>query len=102
MLSLLQRCERYTLVRPQEVLLLAARWDDSDGAIDDEVMVFRGVSSSLMRPTASDPDVPILPETATIVRCDRLQAPYRPNAPEYLTADLDAASLEALLTDLNL
>lgn len=50
----------------------------------DLIMVFRGFSSSLMRPTAYDPDVPVLPESATIETVDRVRSPYIPDAPDFI------------------
>ena len=47
------RLEQYTLKHPQEVLLVKA---EVNGELD-ELMVFKGFSSSLVRSTAFDPDV---------------------------------------------
>jgi len=87
-----QRLEQYTLKRPEEVLLIDVEIDGEE----DCVTVFRGFSSSLMRSTAFDPDVPVLPETATIVRADRLRSPYTPDDPQYIERDLDRDRLAAL------
>ncbi|MCG9884040.1 MAG: hypothetical protein MH825_00420 [Cyanobacteria bacterium] len=102
---LLLRCERYTLAHPGEVLLLRAERQDADGDETtgeetgaDLVMIFRGFSSSLMRPTAFDPDVPILAATDRVLGGDRLRAPYRPDTPNYLAADLTPEALADLLT----
>jgi hypothetical protein len=57
MASIAQRLEQYTLKRPNEVLLVTA---EIDGELD-QIAVFKGFSSSLMRSTDSDPDVPVLP-----------------------------------------
>ncbi|GAB4349246.1 MAG: hypothetical protein Fur0042_16460 [Cyanophyceae cyanobacterium] len=103
---LLLRCERYTLAHPGEVLLLRAECHgDADGAREpdrepemDLVMIFRGFSSSLMRPTAFDPDVPILAATDRVLGGDRLLAPYRPETPNYLAADLTPDAIAELLT----
>jgi len=90
-----KRLEAYTLMRPQEVLLVRA---EIAGEVD-EVMIYRGFSSSLVRPTDSDPDVPVLPESATVVRVDRLASPYSPDNPQYLQRGLDRAELETLLRE---
>jgi hypothetical protein len=87
------RLEQYTLKRPQEVLLIAAEIEGEP----DQIAIFKGFSSSLMRPTAFDPDVPMLPENAQIIEIDRLQAPYRPDSPRYIQQGLTAAEMEALL-----
>lgn len=87
------RLEQYTLKNPQEVLLVNA----TVAGQADQVLVFRGVSSSLMQPTAFDPDVPVLPDDATIHTIDRLAGPYQPDNPTYLQQGLTWAELELLL-----
>ncbi len=89
----LSRLERYTERHRQEVLLVTV---DVAGE-PDQVMVFRGFSSSLMRPTAFDPDVPVLPENATILTIDRLSGPYNPESPHYLQRGLTWETMEPLL-----
>ena len=83
-LSIEKRLEQYTLRRSQEVLIVEA---EIEGELD-QIAVFRGYSSSLMRPTAFDPEIPVLPETAKIIAIDRLQGPYNPQAPIYLEKGL--------------
>lgn len=83
-MSAIQKLEQYTLKNPQEVLLVEA----NVGGEADEVMVFRGFSSSLMRPTAFDPDVPVLPEDAEIAAIHRLQSPYSPDNPRYIERNI--------------
>lgn len=80
-----QRLEQYTLKHPNDVLMIDAEIEGEP----DCVMVFRGFSSSLMRSTAFDPDVPVLPDTAIALRADRLRAPYQPDNPQYIERDLD-------------
>lgn len=75
-----QQIETYSNQHPQEVLLVKLQ---IDGELD-EVMVFKGFSSSLMRATAFDPDVPVISDRAEILSIDRLTAPYKPNQPNYL------------------
>lgn len=84
-----QRLEQYTLKHPNDVLIIEAEIEGEP----DCVMVFRGFSSSLMRSTAFDPDVPVLPETAIVLRADRLRAPYQPDHPQYIERDLDRDQL---------
>jgi len=91
------RLERYTIKRPQEVLVVTA---DVDGEID-QVLIFKGFSSSLMRPTATDPDVPILPESAQILQIDRLQSPYKPEMPQYIEQGISWEVMQRHLTDVN-
>lgn len=92
------RLEQYTLQYPQEVLIIKA---DVAGE-PDEIAIFRGFSSSLMRPTAFDVDIPILPEDANILSIDRLQGPYDPANPKYLQQDLTWEDFLAHLTELGL
>lgn len=74
------RLEQYTLRYPQAVLRVAARVAGEP----DEILIFRGFSSSLVRPTAFDPDVPVLPDDAAIETIDILAGPYNPDQPRYL------------------
>jgi hypothetical protein len=88
------RLEQYTLrKRPPEVLLVTI--DDKGEA--DQIAIFKGFSSSLVRPTAYDPDVPVLPDTAEIKAIDRLAAPYNPQSPQYIQQGLSWAEMEDLL-----
>lgn len=89
------RLEQYTLKRPQEVLLVTAEVGDDT----DQIAIFKGFSSSLVRPTAFDPDVPILPEDARIVSIDRLQGPYHPQSPRYIQQGLTWKDMQALLAE---
>ena len=93
MKSIGHRLEQYTLKHPQEMLLVNAEVEGEA----DQITVFKGFSSSLMRPTAFDPDVPMLPETAEILTIDRLQAPYRPDAPRYIQQGLTLSEMQNLL-----
>jgi hypothetical protein len=88
-----KRLEQYTLAHPKEVLLVKAEIEGEP----DEVSIFKGFSSSLMRPTAFDPDVPILPEGAVIHSIDRLLSPYSPAQPHFIQQDLSWADFLELL-----
>ena len=89
--------EQYTLQNPQEVLLIQAEVDGEP----DEILVFRGFSSSLVRPTAVDPDVAVLPDNAVILSIDRLAGPYYPEQPDYLERQISWTDFAQRLTDLN-
>ena len=91
--SIARRLEEYTIARSHEVLIVKA---EIDGEFD-EIAIFKGFSSSLMRSTAFDPDVPVLPEGAKIVSVDRLQSPYNPNNPRYLQQGLSWETMRSLL-----
>lgn len=87
------RLEQYTSKRPQEVLIVHAHIAGQD----DQIAIFKGFSSSLMHPTAFDPDVPVLPPEAEIVSVDRLHGPYNPQNPRYIQQNLPWEAMEALL-----
>lgn len=89
------RLEQYTLKRPGEVLLVTA---EVNGELD-QVMIFKGFSSSLVRSTEFDPDIPVLPENAVILRIDRLRSPYLPDNPQYIQAGLSWAEMRSVLAE---
>lgn len=93
--SIARRLEEYTIARSHEVLIVKA---EIDGEFD-EIAIFKGFSSSLVRSTASDPDVPVLPEGAKIISIDRLQSPYNPNNPRYLQQGLSWETMRSLLSE---
>lgn len=88
-----QKLENYTIKYPTEVLLVRA---EIEGELD-EIMVFKGFSSSLMRPTAFDPDVLVIPDDAKIISIDRLTAPYNPQSPNYIDQNISWESFQALI-----
>lgn len=92
-MSQLSRLEQYTEKYRQEVLLISVEV----GGESDQILVFRGFSSSLMRSTVPDPDTPVLPEDARILTIDRLQGPYNPAHPQYLQQGLTWEAMELLL-----
>ncbi|ACK64993.1 conserved hypothetical protein [Rippkaea orientalis PCC 8801] len=92
-MSRAKQLEQYTLQHPQEVLLVTV---ETAGELD-EIMIFKGFSSSLIKPTDFDPDVPILSEEATIISIDRLKSPYNPNKPQYLEKGLSWQQMQAML-----
>ena len=91
--SLEKRLEQYTIKRPQEVLLVEVEVEGES----DLLLIFKGFSSSLMRPTAADPDISLLPKSAKITRIDRVASPYNPDAPQYLQQGLNWEEMEGLL-----
>jgi hypothetical protein len=93
--SILSRLERYTEKYRQEVLLVTANVDGNP----DQIAIFRGFSSSLMRQTEFDPDIPVLPDQAKILMIDRLQGPYDPDNPQYLQQGLTWETMESLLQE---
>jgi hypothetical protein len=93
--SIGKRLEQYTTKRPQEVLLVTIEI----GNEQDKIVIFKGFSSSLMRPTAFDPDVPVLPDEANILNIDRIASPYNPEAPRYLQTGLSWEAMQVLLSE---
>jgi hypothetical protein len=87
------RLEQYSLKHPQEVLLVDVEIDGEP----DQVAIFKGFSSSLMCPTAFDPDVPVLPEGVNVKQIARLQSPYNPNSPRYLEQGVSWVKFEQYL-----
>ncbi len=94
----IQRLEQYTFRFPEEVLMVNARVKGEE----DFIVVFRGFSSSLVNPTAADPEVPVLPEDAVIDSIERLQAPYTPDSPQYLEREITWHEFGNRLTQLGL
>lgn len=93
MARLEKRLERYTLKHPEEVLLVKVQWADER----DEVTIFKGFSSSLMRQTAFDPDVPVIPIEAVVLSVDRFRSPYSPSQPQVIEQGLSWDQFSARL-----
>ncbi|MEL4894295.1 DUF7734 family protein [Crocosphaera sp. Alani8] len=91
-LSKIQQLEQYTTKHRQEVLLITVNIEGKE----DQLMIFKGFSSSLMRPTEFNADIPILPEKANILAIDRLESPYNPNTPNYIQKGLTWEQMENL------
>jgi len=92
-MSILKPLEVYTQAHPQEVLVVTAQVQDET----EIVLIFRGFSSSLTHPTAFDPDIPILDDTAVIETIDRLASPYNPDQPQYIERGLTMEQMEVLI-----
>ncbi len=96
--NIAHRLEQYTIKRPNQVLIVKVVIDEQP----DEIAIFKGFSSSLMQPTAFNPDIPVLPETARIVSVDILASPYNPEAPIYIKQGLTWEQMQSLLTEVGL
>lgn len=94
-MAIAHRLEQYTIKRPQEVLIVNAEIDGEA----DEIAIFKGFSSSLMRPTAFDPEVPVLPDTAKIISIDRVASPYTPEQVRYIEQGLTWETIQPLLAE---
>lgn len=93
--SVAQRLEQYTAKRSQEVLLVTVEIAGEQ----DQIAIFKGFSSSLMRPTAFDPDVPVLSNRAKIISIDRVASPYDPQSPRYIQQGLTWETMQPLLSE---
>jgi hypothetical protein len=96
--SISKRLEQYTIKKSQEVLIINVEIDGEP----DQIAVFKGFSSSLMRPTAYDPDVPVLPDTATIITIDRIASPYNPDSLHYLQQDISWEDMQVVLSKMGI
>jgi hypothetical protein len=96
--SVAQRLEQYTAKRSREVLLVTV---DIAGE-QDQIAIFKGFSSSLMRPTAFDPDIPVLSDRAKIISIDRVASPYNPQSPRYIQQGLTWETMQPLLSEVGI
>ena len=92
------RLEEYTLQR-REVLIVDLKTAAGQA---DCVMIYGGFSSSLMRATDFDPDVPVIAADSTILSIDRLVGPYNPSNPQYIESGLTLAAMENILEQMNI
>lgn len=93
------RLEKYTLQNRQEVLMVHLETAAGEA---DTVMIYAGFSSSLVMPTAFDPDVPVIAADSTIMSVDRLKSPYNPDAPQYIESGLSLTAMISILETMNL
>lgn len=90
-----RRLEKYTTKRSHEVLLVTAEIAGEP----DQIAIFKGFSSSLMRPTAFDPEMPVLSDRAKILSIDRVASPYNPQSPRYIQQGLTWETIQPLLLE---
>lgn len=93
------RLEQYTLKQRGEVLIVNL---ETAAGEPDTVMIFAGFSSSLMRATDFDPDVPIIAPDSTITSIDRLVSPYNPDNPQYIESGLTIEEMNKILQKFDL
>lgn len=91
----ISRLERYSERFRSEVLLVRALVHEEE----DEVIIFKGFSSSLVRPTATDPGEPVLPPSATIQSVDRIKGPYNPSKVQYIQEGLSWEDFDTVLKE---
>lgn len=92
------RLEKYTLKR-KEVLMVHLETASGE---PDTIVIYAGFSSSLMKPTAFDPDVPVIAADSQIISIDRLKSPYNPSNPQYIESGLTLEAMENMLKEMNL
>lgn len=97
-MSIGSRLEKYTELRP-EVLMVELETPTGEA---DTVTIFKGFSSSLVKPTNFDPDVPIIEADSKIQSIDRLQSPYNPDSPQYIQRGLSLEEMAELLAQLGI
>ena len=90
------RLEKYTMKRRKEVLMVEVETISGE---PDTVVIYNGFSSSLMRPTNYDPDIPVIENDAKIISIDRLASPYDPVNPTYIQTGLTLSEMEKLLAE---
>lgn len=90
------RLEKYTSKRQEEVLMVELETSSGES---DTVVIYSGFSSSLVRPTNFDPDVPVIEADAKIMTIDRLASPYNPENPTYIQTGLTLSEMEKLLSE---
>jgi hypothetical protein len=93
-----QRLEQYTIKRPQEVLLVTI---ELEGEID-QITIYKGFSSSLVKQTNFDPDVPLISDRAKIIEIERLRSPYQPENPDRIQTGLTWENMETILTEMSI
>jgi hypothetical protein len=86
--------ESYSRSHPNLVLVV----EIEDNGIKNLVLIFKGVSSSLAVGTPTDPDIPVIPDTATILTIDIMGAPYNPRSPKYVHKNLNWSAFQELIT----
>jgi hypothetical protein len=97
--SLGLRLEQYTIKRKNEVLMVSVETAEGE---EDLVTIYQGFSSSLMRSTAYDPDIPVIAADSRIVSIDRLASPYNPDDPQYIEQGLTCETMEEILSSMNI
>jgi hypothetical protein len=95
-LNIEKQLEEYTLKKLDEVLLVEIETEEETGTI----IIFKGFSSSLTGSTNSNPDEPIIPAKAKIIKIDRLISPYNPNNLQYIQKNLSWEDMKKLMIEL--
>lgn len=93
--SVADRLENYSRTHPKEVLVVKI---ESAGQVD-EVMIYKGFSSSLVNPTNFDLDTPVIPEQGIILSIDRYLGPYNPAHPFPIQTDVSWDEFQRIMSE---
>ncbi|CAM8945612.1 unnamed protein product [Rhodiola kirilowii] len=85
--------EFYSQSAKQEALIVKATVDDSE----EEILIFKGFSSSLSYGTSPDPSKSILPARAVVKAIDRVKGPFNPTDIQYIEKGLTLDDFKARL-----
>jgi hypothetical protein len=88
-----KQLEDYTIKHKNEALILTIVVDETE----QQLVVFRGFTSSLTNPTPANPEDPVIPAGAELKTIDRVKAPFNPNNPNYIDRGLTWTDFQALL-----
>lgn len=92
-MTLEKKLEEYTLKHREEALLVTIVVEREE----QQLIVFRGFTSSLTNPTPPDPAEPVIPPGAELKSIDRVKAPYNPSAPCYVQQGLTWQEMQSLM-----
>lgn len=87
-----KQLEDYSIKHKNEALIVTILVEN----IEQQIIVFRGFSSSLTHPTPADPEEPLIPPGAELKTIDRVRAPYNPADPDYIDRGLSWSDFELL------
>ena len=96
--AIAKQLEAFTLKHPDKVLMIST----VDGDVEDQIVIFKGFSSSLMHPTDYNPDNQVFSEAAQLVYLDILASPYIPDNPVYIQKNMPWEAMAQQLADLNI
>lgn len=91
--SIVFQLEQYTIKHPEFVLIVNTEVKGQR----EQILIYKGFSSSLTGQTAFDPDIPVISPDANIISIDRLASPYQPDSPQYIQTYRNFEEFEELL-----
>lgn len=87
----------YTIKQKDEALIVTIVVQEGEKQLEQQLIVFRGFTSSLSQSTPFDPEHPVIPPGAEIKSIDRVKAPYNPQVPQYIDRGLTWAQFQLLM-----